>query len=67
MQWAVVEGNQRWLESRELKNYLIRGAVRMAGVTYPSREWGAYGIIVSGGRRFKKVFKEKLKESAKKS
>ena len=44
MQWAVVEGNQRWLESRELKNYLIRGAVRMPGVTYPSREWG-YGQV----------------------
>lgn len=44
MQWAVVEENQRWLESRELKNYLIRGAVRMPGNTYPSREWG-YGQV----------------------
>lgn len=44
MQWAVVEENQRWLESRELKNYLIRGAVRVPGVTYPSREWG-YGQV----------------------
>lgn len=42
MQWAVVEGNQQWVESRELKNYLIRGAVRQSGITYPSREWG-YG------------------------
>lgn len=40
MQWAVVEDNQRWLESRELKNYLIRGAVRVPGIAYPSREWG---------------------------
>lgn len=44
MQWAVVEGNQKWVESRELKNYLIRGAVRMPGQTYPSREWG-YGQV----------------------
>lgn len=42
MQWAVVEGNNQWMESRELKRYLIRGAVRMPGITYPSREWG-YG------------------------
>lgn len=42
MQWAVVEGNRQWVESRELKNYLIRGAVRQSGITYPSREWG-YG------------------------
>ncbi len=42
MQWAVVEGNRQWVESRELKNYLIRGAVRTPGNTYPSREWG-YG------------------------
>lgn len=47
MQWAVVEGNQQWVESRELKNYLIRGAVKQSGITYPSREWGDYGIIVS--------------------
>lgn len=44
MQWAVVEGNRQWVESRELKNYLIRGAVRMPEMTYPSREWG-YGQV----------------------
>jgi len=44
MQWAVVEGNRKWMESRELKNYLIRGAVRPPGNTYPSREWG-YGQV----------------------
>ncbi len=44
MQWAVVEGNRKWVESREIKNYLIRGAVRVPSVTYPSREWG-YGMV----------------------
>lgn len=44
MQWAVVEDNRRWVESRELKNYLIRGAVRREGEIYPSREWG-YGTV----------------------
>lgn len=44
MQWAVVEGNNQWVESREIKNYLIRGAVRNPSVFYPSREWG-YGQV----------------------
>lgn len=44
MQWAVVEGNRQWVESRELKNYLIRGALRAPGEVYPSREWG-YGRV----------------------
>ena len=44
MQWAVVEGNRQWTESRELKNYLIRGAVRQPGISYPSQEWG-YGQV----------------------
>lgn len=44
MQWAVVEGNSKWVESREIKNYLIRGAVRVPGNAYPSREWG-YGQV----------------------
>lgn len=40
LQWAVVEGNQPRVESRELRNYLIRGADRSQGETYPSQEWG---------------------------
>lgn len=48
MQWAVVEGNNRLVESREIKNYFVRGADRSYDLTYPNREWGADGIIVSG-------------------
>lgn len=48
MQWAVVEGNRKWVESRELKNYLIRGAVRFPGISYPSREWGFGQVNISG-------------------
>ena len=44
MQWAVVEGNNPLVESREIKNYLIRGASRSYGTTYPNREWG-YGRL----------------------
>ena len=44
MQWAVVEGNNPLVESREIKNYFIRGASRSMGLTYPNREWG-YGRL----------------------
>lgn len=48
LQWAVVEQNRAWVESRELKNYLIRGAARPAGQTYPSREWGYGQLNIAG-------------------
>lgn len=44
LQWAVVEQNNQFAESREIKNYLIRGAVRETDTTYPNREWG-YGRL----------------------
>ena len=44
MQWAVVEGNSPLANSMEVKNYLIKGAVRIPGVIYPNREWG-YGRL----------------------
>lgn len=47
MQWAVVEGNNPLVESREIKNYFVRGAARNSDLTYPNREWGDNGIIVS--------------------
>ncbi len=47
LQWAVAEENNIVVESRGIKNYLIRGASRSFDISYPSREWGAYGNIVS--------------------
>lgn len=44
LQWAVVERNQQFAESREIKSYLIRGAARTSDTTYPNREWG-YGRL----------------------
>lgn len=44
MQWAVVQGNNRAVASREIKNYFIRGASRNADISYPNREWG-YGRL----------------------
>ncbi len=48
MQWAVVEENRPWVESRELKSYLIRGARRSGDLTYPNREWGHGQLNISG-------------------
>ena len=44
MQWAVVEGNNSVVESREIRNYFVRGASRDPEVIYPNREWG-YGRL----------------------
>lgn len=44
MQWAVVQGNNRMVASREIKNYFIRGASRNFDIVYPNREWG-YGRL----------------------
>lgn len=44
MQWAVVQGNNRMVASREIKNYFIRGASRNFDTVYPNREWG-YGRL----------------------
>lgn len=44
LQWAVVERNNQFAESREIKSYLIRGAARTIDTTYPNREWG-YGRL----------------------
>ena len=48
MQWAVVEGNSPLANSREVKNYLIKGAVRMPDTVYPDREWGYGRLNVQG-------------------
>ena len=47
-EWAVVEGYQNTVESREIKNYLIRGADRTEGENYPSREWGYGRLDIAG-------------------
>lgn len=44
LQWAVVEGNDPIVSSREIRNYFARGASRSAELSYPNREWG-YGRL----------------------
>lgn len=43
-QWGVVEGRDPTLYSTKIKTYLIRGAQRRAGETYPNNIWG-YGTL----------------------
>jgi len=47
LEWAIVRENDAFIKGREIKSYLQRGASKEAGVDYPDRRWGAYGIIVS--------------------
>lgn len=44
LQWAVVEKNNIFADSRVIKGYLIRGAKREDGIYYPNEEWG-YGRL----------------------
>lgn len=48
MQWAVVEGNNELIESKEVKNYFARGAARSPDLVYPNREWGYGRLDVAG-------------------
>lgn len=48
MEWAVGQGRIPDANTIDVKNYLIRGAVRESDITYPSKEWG-YGRLNLGG------------------
>lgn len=48
MQWAVLEGNDRLLESREVKHHFIRGASRQPDMSYPNQEWGYGRLNIAG-------------------
>ncbi len=48
MQWAITDRNANYLNSGEVKNYLIRGAVRDDNLTYPNRLWGFGKLSIQG-------------------
>jgi hypothetical protein len=48
MEWAIVEGNSFLVETRTIKSYLIRGAVREEGIMYPDNRWGFGKLNISG-------------------
>lgn len=47
-QWAVVEGNNPYVKSREVKSFFLRGATRQRGLTYPNRQWGFGQLNIQG-------------------
>ena len=48
LQWAIIEGNDSNIKSREVKSYLQIGADRDAGTIYPNNQWG-YGRLYLQG------------------
>jgi subtilisin family serine protease len=48
MEWALTDKNANYLRSSEVKNYLIRGAVRDAALSYPNRQWGFGKLSIQG-------------------
>ena len=48
MQWAVVEGNSPLADTEEVRNYMIKGAGRQIGITYPNKQWGFGTLNVYG-------------------
>ena len=43
-EWGVVRGTLDHMDGTDVKNLLLRGAIREPTRTYPSREWG-FGIV----------------------
>lgn len=48
MEWAIANKNASYLRSSEVKNYLIRGAVRDSNQNYPNRLWGYGKLSIQG-------------------
>ena len=42
MEWGIIEGNDMFLYGEKLREYLLKGAVRLPGVKYPNptEGWG---------------------------
>lgn len=44
LEWGLVKGKLIYMDTIEVKQFLIRGVKRSAGGTYPNRDWG-FGMI----------------------
>lgn len=44
LEWGIVRGNFVFMDTQEVKKFLIRGVRRTTAGVYPNREWG-YGIV----------------------
>lgn len=48
MQWAVIGRNDLLVNTESLRNYLVRGASRDEGLSYPNNSWGYGRLNLSG-------------------
>lgn len=48
LEWAVIRQNDVFVNSTDIKNYLIRGAARENYLEYPNREWGYGRLDIAG-------------------
>lgn len=44
LEWGIIKQNFIQMGTIEIRNFLIRGAIRDANLTYPNKDWG-YGIL----------------------
>lgn len=44
LEWGIVNGNDRSLDTYQILKYLIRGVNQNSSFTYPNRDWG-YGTV----------------------
>ncbi|MDF2541920.1 MAG: hypothetical protein K0S47_1638 [Herbinix sp.] len=44
LEWGIVRGNLRTIDTLDVKKLMIRGARRDVNIEYPNRDWG-YGIL----------------------
>lgn len=44
LEWGIIFGYDRKIDTQKVKNYLIRGAIRKENIEYPNRVWG-YGEL----------------------
>ena len=44
LEWGIVMGNNRSMDTYQIKKYLIRGVNRKSNLTYPNKDWG-YGMV----------------------
>lgn len=44
LEWGIIRGNERSMDTYQIKKYLIRGVKRNPALTYPNRDWG-YGTV----------------------
>ncbi len=44
LEWGIVKGNEPYMKTNLVKNYLIRGALRDRDILYPNPQWG-YGKL----------------------